>query len=247
MQIDNKICDLNLCSYPLVRGAYMGIFASGPSKTDTFERLWISVRYGKDVMAIGTVYFPVDNLTSSHEDAEQLQNELLQNIGELETKFTNVFLIGDFNGKASDFRQASKHSSNGVLLDNLINATDMTLLNSTDKCTVSTTWSRGTPSSTIDYVLCNSNMYDNIVKMVVDEDHKYSIGSDHNFIGINVMFPPVEKSNEPDMPKVQKWNITDSPDWSKFEAAARDNFHDWNKDSFSNIDDMRMAQFQVPC
>lgn len=208
------------------------------SKTDTFERLWISVRSGKDVMAIGTVYFPVDNLTSSHEDAEQLQNELLQNIGELETKFTNVFLIGDFNGKASDFRQASKHSSNGVLLDNLINATDMTLLNSTDKCTGSTTWSRGTQSSTIDYALCNNNMYDNIVKMVVDEDHKYSIGSDHNFIVINVMFTPVEKSNEPDMPKVQKWNITDSTDWSKFEVAARDNFHDWNKDSFSNIDDM---------
>ena len=30
MHIDGKTCDLSLCSNPLIRGAYMGDFASGP-------------------------------------------------------------------------------------------------------------------------------------------------------------------------------------------------------------------------
>ena len=120
------------------------------SKSDEFEWLWISFKVEKCTMALGIVYFPVDNVASLHDDAVQLHNELLQNIGELQHRYANILLIGDFNGKSTIFRKPGKPSSNGPLIDNLTEATDMVLLNSSEKCTGTITWARGAQQSTID-------------------------------------------------------------------------------------------------
>ena len=82
------------------------------SRSNGLERLWISTKIKKSIVAID---FPIDNVAGLYEDAFELQNELLWNIAELQHSFTNILLIGDFNGKSTDFRKTGKPSSNGVL------------------------------------------------------------------------------------------------------------------------------------
>ena len=209
------------------------------SKSDSLERLWISTKIEKSIVAIGVVYFPMDNVAGLYEDASELQNELLQNITELQHSFANILLIGDFNGKTTDFRKTGKPSSNGVLLDNLIEASDMVLLNSRDKCTDTITWSRREHNSTIGYALCSVNMLDTVASMLVDEDHSYSLGSDHNFIIINANIKKmptkapstINKTNS----KMQKWNIAKDTDWLLYHNCIVQVFSDWHDDS-ANVD-----------
>ena len=94
------------------------------SKCDSLERLWIDVNIGNMSVALGVVYFPVDNKADERENAEILHNELLQDIATLETSHNQVLLVGDFNGRISCFKDPGKLSSNGLLIENLSNVTD---------------------------------------------------------------------------------------------------------------------------
>ena len=196
------------------------------------------MKYGNLEVAIGIVYFPQDNDTASSQNATDLCNELVQNIGELQNKFTNILLLGDFNGKVTKFRQSGKPSSNGVLLENLITATDTVLVNTTDKCRGSITWSRGPQSSTIDYAISSSHLFNNVETMIVDEDQDYSIGSDHNTIVLKIK---VAKSN-PDInstsPQVQKWNILNNSNWAAYRTAIANSFSDWDVTEHRSVDEM---------
>ena len=113
------------------------------SMHDESERLWISVKVGKSALALGVVYFPIDNNTNCREDAIQLRDELLTNIAELQNSYERILLVGDFNGKMSMFKNPNAISFNGELMDTFLEATDLHLLNNSDKCTGKVTWSRG--------------------------------------------------------------------------------------------------------
>ncbi len=128
------------------------------SSDDSYERLWISTKFGKEHLVIGVTYFPVDNVPSLYNDAEALANELVQNIGTLQSTYDNIVLVGDYNGKAHNFRKNGKKSQNGCLIDNLIETTNLILLNESDKCTGTTTWSFGEKESTIDYFMCSQSI-----------------------------------------------------------------------------------------
>ena len=207
------------------------------SKTDDFERLWVSVKVEKMSMAVGVTYFPVDNVTSTKDNATYLQNELLENIGLLQHKFSNVLLLGDFNGKAAPFRNPEKASSNGNLIDNLVDATDMVLLNATDKCEGKVTWMRGVQQSTIDYAVCSQDLYPNVKSMLVDEGHDYSLGSDHNFLIIDLVTPSNNTANPESVP-LSKWNIRHDTNWEEYMDAIRSQFDSWSANVYSNVDDM---------
>jgi hypothetical protein len=207
------------------------------SKYDSLERLWISVKVGKSTMAIGVTYFPVDNLSKFYDESKHLQNELLQNIAELQTCHDNVLLMGDFNGKVAKFRQPGHSSSNGVLLDDLIEVSDMILLNDSNKCTGSVTWWRGKQQSVIDYALCTPHMMDCIESILIDEGHIYSLGSDHNFIIIKANIKAAS-TNRDKAPFTSKWNLSSNTDWSKYQATADDCFAGWDSTNHDNIDDM---------
>lgn len=209
------------------------------SKTDTLERLWISVRSAYTTIAIGVVYFPVDNKPEKYDDAQKLQDELVQNIGNLQNTYDKIILVGDFNGKIRQFRAPKKQSSNGDLLEDLVDITDMIILNTDEKCTGEVTWNRGPLKSVIDYALCSSAMYDTIESMCIDEEQHYSIGSDHNFFIIKAHLPgKTSKASrpQPKCNKVNTWNIKDNTNWSNFETAVNKCFSDWNSDVYTNID-----------
>ena len=208
------------------------------SMMDRFERLWISVKSHKTTFALGVVYFPVDNIRDRAEEAQNLQQELIQNIAILENQFDNVLLVGDFNGKAESFRQYGKPSSNGQLLDNLMEVTDMILLNDDKKCSGKITWSRGLQSSVIDYALCSTSMYAIIKSLHIDEDHNFSIGSDHNAIIINIAVTKIESVTHTKEPEITKWNITNDTNWTTFQTELDRHLQYWNTSEYANVDDM---------
>ena len=78
------------------------------SQMDSHERLWISANFEDVVMAVGVAYFPCDNIPSKEANVNSLQQELIQNIGEPENKFEKILLVGDFNEKVVEFRNAGK-------------------------------------------------------------------------------------------------------------------------------------------
>ena len=62
------------------------------------------------------------------EDAKLLQQELIENIAEIGNKYKNILVVGDFNGKSGAFRPDNKQSSNGLLVDNLVDVADLVML-----------------------------------------------------------------------------------------------------------------------
>ncbi len=74
--------------------------------------------------------------------------------------------------------------------------------------------------------------------MLIDEEGQISVGSDHNFMTLNLSLANVEE-RKPNQPRpFEKWNINDSTDWPKFRLHVQNNFTNWNSNSFSSIDDM---------
>ena len=208
------------------------------SQTDEIERLWISVKVNKFNLAVGVVYFPVDNQSTTREAAFELNNELIQNIATLQNEFDNVVLLGDFNGRAMEFRSAGLTSSNGQHVDDLVSATNMILLNATDKCSGSITWSRNAQQSTIDYALCSEQMMEHVLSVLVDEEHLYSLGSDHNVILVKTNIMSINTSKPPATPAIKKWNLKTGTDWSKFQDKIQDVFTNWANTNHDDADDM---------
>lgn len=209
------------------------------SKDDHFERLWILIKVGAEQIALGVVYFPVDNDTRLRDEATELHNELIQNIGELQSD--KILLLGDFNGKIEQFKDHGKCSSNGILVENIIEVTELQLLNTDRKCSGRITWNRGPLESVIDYAMCSNGMYTIIESMVVDEEKLLSIGSDHNFLAINARIPTilVKSGKGPiDPDHVRKWNISEKTNWKAFELATKECFANWNIDDFSTVDEI---------
>ena len=178
------------------------------------ERLWISMKVDKVLFAVGVVYLPVDNVPSNKEAACLLYDELIENVARLQQHFQNIILFGDFNGKLDKFR-GTKPSSNGKMLENLIEATNMVVMNTSDKCQGQVTWHRGPLSSTIDYMLVNDHVNDLIQNVLIDEEQIYSLGSDHNFITSIINVPTARQANETD--SISKWNISEKTSWTRFE------------------------------
>ena len=208
------------------------------SMDDEFERLWMSIKVLDTTIALGVVYFPVDNLGDRAEDAQRLHYELIQNVGTLENKFDKVLLVGDFNGKIKSCRDPSRPSSNGQLLDHMVDVTELVVLNESSKCSGSITWSRGQQTSTIDYVLCSTPMYDITKSLCIDESQQYSLGSDHNFLLVDVLLESRKKPLHDDKCEVLKWNIKNDTDWTAFQSEIKERLANWDCEKYSNVDNM---------
>ena len=209
------------------------------SMDDAYERMWSSFSCGNDTIALGITYFPVDNQTKSADSAQALQAELIENIAKLQQDFSNIILIGDFNGKVTTF-SGGKPSSNGVLIEGLVESTNFNVLNESEKCSGKITWHRNSQSSTIDYVLCSDDMLHSITSMVIDEDQHVSVGSDHYVIILKANFSAKHKptsTNETNVP-IEKWNIRDTTDWDTFGSACDELFSKWNYKGYDNVSNM---------
>ena len=79
-------------------------------------------------------------------------------------------LLGDYNGKMSEFRKQSKESSTRKLLEDIIETTKMKVINTSERCTGKFTWFDKSWSSVINYALVTEDHYAKLKSMVMDKD-----------------------------------------------------------------------------
>ena len=123
----------------------------------------------------------------------------------------DVMLLSDFNGKIYEFRKQSKASSNRKLLEDIIETTEMKVINTGEKCTGTITSFDKSWNSVIDYALVTEDLYAKLKSMVIDEDRYYSIDSEHNVMVLDYFFlKDCKSSSLQNKPCMGKWNINDN-------------------------------------
>ena len=92
-----------------------------------------------------------------------------------------IFVMGDFNAHLG-FIGEQETNYNGQLVLDFMTERNMILMNDTDKCSGTTTWSRQSQKSTIDFLLVNNAAYNICSRMQIDEKQEKFDLSDHNLI-----------------------------------------------------------------
>ena len=89
--------------------------------------------------------------------------------------------MGDFNAHLG-FIGEQETNYNGQLVLDFMTERNMILMNDTDKCSGTTTWSKQSQKSTIDFLLVNNAAYNICSRMQIDEKQEKFDLSDHNLI-----------------------------------------------------------------
>ena len=79
-----------------------------------------------------------------------------------------VFVMGDFNAHLGFIGEQETNYKGQLVLD-FMTERNMILMNDTDKCSGTTTWSRQSQKSTIDFLLVNNAAYNICSRMQIDE------------------------------------------------------------------------------
>ena len=80
--------------------------------------------------------------------------------------------MGDFNAHLG-FIGEQETNYNGQLILDIMTERNMILMNDTDKCTGTTTWSRQSQKGTIDFLLVNNAAYNICSRMQIDEKQEF--------------------------------------------------------------------------
>lgn len=211
------------------------------SKQDEFERLWIKVRFGRDsCINLAVAYFPVEGTDPSLTD--ELYNQILSEIIQIEENGDtneNILVMGDFNARIGDVIPFGDpvRNSNGIKFLEFCDDAQLSIMNCSRKCKGKITWFRNQHSSTIDYVLASDNVEKCMTDMLIDEDRKHNVCSDHNMIMLNFFF--VDKCiNRRDKDSKLMWNIKKNHDYTNFQNYNKYKFHNWDVNAFDNPDSL---------
>ena len=96
-----------------------------------------------------------------------------------------VFIMGDFNAHVGIIGEQELNYNGKIVLD-IMTENNMIMLNDTDKCKVTYTWSRGQSNSVIDFVLVNSLAFGICDLMDIDEQQEQFDLTYHNLIEISL-------------------------------------------------------------
>ena len=187
------------------------------------ECMWISVRRSTSPpLFIGTYYGKQETRTSLKEierEMQLLKEELIemQNEGEL-------LLIMDANAKIGLLNEPI--SRNGRYLLQVIEETNLQIMNKSDKCVGKITRMNTKNSneySAIDYVLTTEGTEPSIINITIDEEGLYKIKgkneTDHNSIIVNINVKQLDKQKPL---KVTNWNIRAGPNkWKEYEEQIK--------------------------
>ena len=181
------------------------------------QHLCIGVYYGKQ---------ETHSAEKTLDEYNMLENRIVSYIA----NDTHVILLGDFNAKVGSNEKGIKNgdkiiSRNGKMLLELIDHTDMVMMNATERC--EGIWTRVNSQneherSILDYVLVSPRLATQVTDMVIDESEDHRLRSpktktDHNTITINLNV----KFDKITVPKEQqRWKITANTDWEQFNAAV---------------------------
>eukprot|EP00794_Sanderia_malayensis_P010325 gene10325-11396_t len=111
-----------------------------------------------------------------------------------------IFILGDFNGHIGIIG-SQKLNYNGKIVLDIMTENNMILLNDTDKCKGTYTWSQGEQKCVIDFVLVNQMAYTLCDKMIIDEQQERFDLTDHNLMEVTLKI----KNVHPNYQKKGKW------------------------------------------
>ena len=111
-----------------------------------------------------------------------------------------LILLGDFNGHLGFIGDQPQNFNGKIVLD-IMTEYNLILINGTEKCNGTITWSRRDQRSAIDFILMNNKGYQICEQMKIDEGQDEFDLSDHNLINLDLKMDSVRHNFD----KNSKW------------------------------------------
>lgn len=112
-----------------------------------------------------------------------------------------VLILGDFNGHIQELDGYTDH--NGKLLLEMAQELSLEIANLRADCEGTCTWCARGQSSCIDYALVSQNLGKTLQDIHIDEEGRYSLGSDHNRIRLQFKASPWRRQSKKREPAVR--------------------------------------------
>ena len=210
------------------------------SSSDVYERMWVKLCFGSDKpMYIAVAYFPVEGTDPNATD--ELYGQLLSEVLRIEDDEDDpcILIMGDMKGRIG--REISDGdpvcNCNGKRLLTFRDDSNLNILNCSELCSGKITWCRGDQKSTIDYMMCSNNLMNRVNEIIVDEERKYGLGSDHNVLLLSLKVVKCEdKGDRSHNTEKVLWNIKSDKDFSAYQSQLQINFANWSTQSFEDPD-----------
>ena len=186
------------------------------------ETQWVIVKLDNQrKIAIGTVYMNTNK--PEHEDLNsRICESICTNGAKLREEGCEIMIIGDFNGHLGEesIEGGGSLNGNGRRVLEICDILGLRLINGSEKCDGKYTWNRGTEKSIIDYVLCSSWVENKLEYMKIHTD-ELSIGSDHNWITLEIK---VDCDMQIEIETLPKWKIYEDTDWNRYSKYISNKF-----------------------
>ena len=117
---------------------------------------------------------------------EKERNEIIKGkLYSIMTKIMNspILVLGDFNGHVGFIGKQEVNNNGNIVLD-MAEKFNLVILNGDPRCEGETTWSRGELKSSIDFIMCNQEMYKKFLGMYIDEEKEVFDLSDHHLLEV---------------------------------------------------------------
>ena len=190
-------------------------------KNTECETLWrVKVVCNENSIVIGGVYSPCEENVSQlfiSNFVRELEKDLVE-IKEHTTE--NIILVGDFNAHIGNDKEGvsgnhEKIGRNGKEYRRFIKERELRLMNNSVKAIGKWTRVEGEQKSILDFTLATHEMEEKIVKLTIDEEHKYALESkrcktDHN---VSVVEIDANVKREKD---VKRETINCNNNWERF-------------------------------
>jgi len=194
---------------------------------------WIGIQNGGERIAIGGVY--VASGSGKKEWNNELYRILEEDVLALKTAGWRVVVVGDFNGHVGKIVKGNweEVNANGKKLLKFSEEMDLTIVNTTNKCTGVWTWMRGEQRSVIDFILADEDILRGIESMVVDDEGRWEVGSDHNISWVVVSMKDSEKGMVTPG-ETGSWIINDRTEWEEFRKGLSNRLTGWSPEAWED-------------
>ena len=184
------------------------------------EIIWASVRRKKTHPILIGAYYGKQESRTNKEDIEYEMTMLREEIEERKND-GEIFLAMDANAKIGILGE--EISRNGKKILEVFDNTDLTIINTSEKCQGKVTRKNTkdeTKISAIDFVVASHQVEKWISNMKIDEDELIKLrgknDSDHNTISINISIPKLDQAK---IKPITGWNIKASNEkWAMFRS-----------------------------
>ena len=140
-------------------------------------------KIGHNDAQIIVIYMAPQRSGTGAEKNKEIEEEINEKIKDAEDRL--LLIVGDCNSHLNMVDHLRQTDKNGERIIRLMEANNLICLNADGKCNGTYTWGARGIKSAIDLALVNTNMYEKIEKMDIDENQEKLAISDHNLLEIH--------------------------------------------------------------